>query len=491
MGSGEQSKATAPLPKLRPPGATSAPNRDATAGRRGLWIALTVTLGLSLMVTFLLPQWISAPDAPSAEVSPDVQVAPPPVAAPDTTARAQAEQALQQWLQLRAKLELANAPVWGGAEWEQATEQAATGDRLFGQRQFSEAAQAYTQAQRNLESLYDSREQRLAAALETGQGALQNDNVEAAQQQFELALAIEPENAQAQRGLARAGVRPEVMRLTQAGAVAENAGDLEAARTAYLQATALDGEYSAGRAGLARVSQQLREQAFAAAMSRSLAALDAGRFDEADQALKDAAQLQPEAAAVHDTRRRLVRARQQLKLNQLRKEASVKVENEDWQAASALYQAALVVDPQAGFARDGLKRAQDRIRLHRQLDHYLADPHRLYSPEPLANAERLLSVAGTPPANEPRLVEKVVTLKRHVSEAHTPLPVTLHSDGNTDVVIYHVGRLGRFRDHTLQLRPGTYTAVGTRPGYRDVRKVFQVQPGTPLTALQIRCEERV
>jgi hypothetical protein len=58
-------------------------------------------------------------------------------------------------------------------------------------------------------------------------------------------------------------------------------------------------------------------------------------------------------------------------------------------------------------------------------------------------------------------------------------------------VIYHVGRLGQFRDHHLELRPGSYTAMGSRPGYRDVRIVFTVLPGAAPLSVEIRCGEPI
>ncbi|MGB7932226.1 MAG: hypothetical protein WCH04_08375, partial [Gammaproteobacteria bacterium] len=59
------------------------------------------------------------------------------------------------------------------------------------------------------------------------------------------------------------------------------------------------------------------------------------------------------------------------------------------------------------------------------------------------------------------------------------------------VVVYHVGRLGQFRNHRLELRPGTYTAVGSRPGYRDARIVFTVQPGGAPQSVEIHCREPI
>ena len=71
------------------------------------------------------------------------------------------------------------------------------------------------------------------------------------------------------------------------------------------------------------------------------------------------------------------------------------------------------------------------------------------------------------------------------------MPVTLLSDGQTEVIIYRVARLGRFQEQRLALRPGTYTATGSRVGYRDVRRVFKVRPDAPPPPLVIRCKEAI
>jgi hypothetical protein len=148
--------------------------------------------------------------------------------------------------------------------------------------------------------------------------------------------------------------------------------------------------------------------------------------------------------------------------------------------------------PGAAFASQGLAVAEDRERLHQQLDHYLENPSRLYADEPRANAEKLLRSAADPPAAEVRLAEKIRRLQALMAEATTPRTVTLQSDGLTNVQIYRVGRLGHFISQQLELLPGTYTVVGSRPGYRDVRRTLTVMPGNgQVAALDIRCEEPV
>jgi hypothetical protein len=167
------------------------------------------------------------------------------------------------------------------------------------------------------------------------------------------------------------------------------------------------------------------------------------------------------------------------------------VASEHWQAAADLYTQVLSVDNSAGFATDGLARARNRVTLHAQFDHYLDQPERIFSPQPLANARQLLAAASTAPAEEPLLAGKIAALQELVTQAGTPVAVNLHSDGETEIAIYHVGRLGRFIDHRLELLPGSYTVVGTRKGYRDVRRVMTVSPGSASVVLRLVCEEPV
>ena len=58
-------------------------------------------------------------------------------------------------------------------------------------------------------------------------------------------------------------------------------------------------------------------------------------------------------------------------------------------------------------------------------------------------------------------------------------------------VIYKVGKFGTFSTRELMLRPGTYTVVGARPGYRDIRKQIIVDGTRNAAAFVVRCEEPI
>ena len=487
MTSVDQSGDNRQVTPLQPP-AGSAPAENAHGKNlRNAVIAFALLLVIGLGVVLLLPEWVS-------EAPPETgggQDAPAEGRADVTVVRQQAEQTLQQFLHLQAEMKIANAPVWGAVEWGEAEARVRAGDRLFGERRFSEAQQAYSTAIELLEALKLERVTRLDSALQAGSQALSENRVDEALDQFETALSIEAEHVDALRGQAQAQVRDQVLESMAAADGAEVSAQFDVAKHYYQSVLSLDPAYEPASTGLVRVEQQLKEQAFRTAMDRALKALDAGRFDEAGKALVQAAEVGPQHQALADARRRLQVESRQALLNRLRSQAATQVKSENWGKAVDLYNKALRLDADAGFARHGLIRAQQRARLNTQFDHYLESPERLYSAEPLANAEQLLDKNREAPGDEPKLASKIERLRILVARARQPLPVELRSDGETEVTIYHVGRLGRFMAQQLDLRPGKYTAIGVRPGYRDVRRVFSLKPGDNLTTVDIRCEERI
>ena len=129
--------------------------------------------------------------------------------------------------------------------------------------------------------------------------------------------------------------------------------------------------------------------------------------------------------------------------------------------------------------------------LHAQLDKYIEEPDSLSAAANMARATRLVVDITRMPEIGPRLGGQRDELSRLLKRAATPLTVSFISDNATDVSIYKVGKLGSFETRQLDLRPGTYVAVGSRPGYRDVRLEFQVGPEIELQPIVVRCEEAI
>lgn len=478
---------TAVGPVLSPPGGSNPQGPTEAGNYLWLWMSLTAVLILGLAVIFVLPALMLSPQ-PQPQ---PLEASADPVVMPGVEPRDAANQAMQAYLQLRAQLELGHASRWGEPEWSQSERVADDAARLLAQRQFSEAARTYEQALQGLQQLESDRSARLSQALDAAQRALADNQIEQAIEHYERALALDEENDDARFGLARSRTRAAVLQNMATGEHAEAERDLVAAQAAYQQAALLDPEFGPPTAAFNRVTETLQLLAFQDAMTRALTALDSGRLNVAEQALEEAGALRPTDTAVSNARQRLAQASQQARLNSLRRQAATLVRDENWLAAGNVYRRVLAFDASAGFASSGLEKADARLELHRQFDHYLTKPGRLYDTQPLANAESLLAAASSAPANEPKLAKKIAELQRLVTLAGTPVTVSLLSDGETDISIYHIGQLGAFTSQRLELLPGTYTVVGTRYGYRDVRKQLSVTPGNQGASLTIRCEEMI
>ena len=102
----------------------------------------------------------------------------------------------------------------------------------------------------------------------------------------------------------------------------------------------------------------------------------------------------------------------------------------------------------------------------------------------------LLEASQLIPAG-PRHEAQVAQLRELLSTAGTRVRVRLESDDRTEVTVYQVGRMGTFFTLQLELRPGTYTVVGSRSGYRDVRRKLVVAAGEQPEPLVILCEEKI
>ena len=109
----------------------------------------------------------------------------------------------------------------------------------------------------------------------------------------------------------------------------------------------------------------------------------------------------------------------------------------------------------------------------------------------LDEAREALATARSIEPSSDLLRRQIEQLQAAIETATTPIRVLLLSDNLTQVVVYKVGRLGTFDQHSLELRPGTYTVVGSRAGYRDVRRQLRVVPGGENKPLTVRCEEPI
>ena len=116
---------------------------------------------------------------------------------------------------------------------------------------------------------------------------------------------------------------------------------------------------------------------------------------------------------------------------------------------------------------------------------------RLVAPEVRREADQLLARADAVRGSAPVLRSQTTRLRDTLKLYDQPVAAVLQSDGLTQVTLQRVGTVGMFTRKELQLKPGRYVAIGSRPGYRDVRREFTLTPGGAAVTVDVRCTETV
>ena len=422
------------------------------------------------------------------EIHPDV---PPPFHERQLArAREQVEDLISELLDLQETLEGKGIEHWGASAFDAALSHARAGDDAFVERHYDAARTAYEDAVQRLQVLREQAPQVLAGAIAQGQQALVDENTERALEQFSLALAIDPDATAAQRGYARAERLPEVLQALAQAETALAAGQLQQAADAADTALELDSASERAQRLREQIRTAQRDRDYQDALSRGYGALGSQALDAAATAFNEALRLRPQSADAREGLTLVQQASTTQQIETIRAEAETLMAAEAWQQAAERYAEALQLDSTLRFAQQGLARARYNARLQERIEDTLANPDRLSEDPLLADAQALLVEARSQSDLPPVMARRVDALADLLTRAAQPVAVTLRSDGATQVTVLRVARLGTFEEKVLELRPGRYTATGSRVGYRDVRKDFSVQPDDN-DPVVIQTEERI
>ncbi len=328
------------------------------------------------------------------------------------------------------------APEGAEAALQQTTEQAAT--------------RAITSIDSSLSDSQTKAEQALAAAevaLNAGQPAV-------ARAAFEQVRQLAPETPALREAPQRVAKLERLIALHSAGLKAETSGQWDAALQQYNSALALDQAFGPSREARDRILAAKQESLSAA--QRAAAERDRQAANQRDERVGDSLEI-----------------------------------NERWSEAETHYRQVLARDPSAKFAQDAIKRATRRAELEASMDRYLAQPERLTASAVRTEAEGRLREARETGAASPLLTSKTERLATLLSLLDVEARVSISSDSLTRISIGRVGELGNFSTHELSLKPGRYTLLGKRSGYRDVRRELSIAPGQRSVSISIECSERI
>ncbi len=434
--------------------------------RRWPWLVLLLFLAAAATLFFALPRYGQAVldrignDIP-VNLMAQQQVAAPPAALPgDKLIQAQLAGARAQFDRQLQGLEARDADKWGGRDFDEAKTHSAEamGAAEAGNPSFALKRLADAQAQ------LDAVEKRgpaaaVATQLAAGERALGAGKTQAAKQDFEAVQRMDPSNRKAAEDLQRVRAA-DVARTSQPPP--GDAANAESAPGEGARAVPLDQATAPSRAVPPPV-------AAAAAPPPAVAAAAPAAASAAPQ---DAGQRAHELEAV-------------------RQRAAGLEAQERWDEALSEYEAVLKQDPSLTFAQQGKTRTSTRAILSQRLQGLIDRPEQLSNPAARADALALIQSANQQDPSGPVLRSQVARLQILLPSFDKPVHLALMSDGATRVSIPSIGFSGVFSRHDMQLKPGKYTVIGTRDGFRDVRRDIVVAPGQDVQTISVSCGEPI
>ena len=72
-----------------------------------------------------------------------------------------------------------------------------------------------------------------------------------------------------------------------------------------------------------------------------------------------------------------------------------------------------------------------------------------------------------------------------------PVRLSLVSDNATAISIPSIGQFGTFAKRDIELKPGRYTVIGTREGYREIQRDITIAPGQESQTISVSCSDPI
>jgi len=459
-------------------------------------IGLLILLSVLYVVVFTLPKNVELPQQVNTEDFVKEALKKPIDVSPWQEAqlaknRKSAQDILSKVMNKQKLLEDKKVKTWAKEDFLKAISIAESGDVHYRLQEFDQALKSYQLTLKQLALIEERSEDTFKQYYQAGVIALTESNQQQAISKLTVALNIKPDDEQALIALNRGEVLQDVIKLVDEGTVLIAEKKLDAAKNSFLQAEEIDARSELVKQQLTLVNDAIVERNYSSAMSKGYMYLNNEEFTQALLAFNKAKKVKP---TVTDPQKAITETKNKQKqtIITLKQQRAVSNEgNEKWSEAVALYQQILALDNTLMSARIGLIRSQSRENLDTELNNIIDQPQRLTNRGVYVQAVNTLKDAKQINQPEPRLNQQVANISALLQQLTIPVALHITSDNQTKVTLYRVGELGNFTNKELQLKPGEYTFLGSRKGYRDVRHQVTIMPNSSQHTIEISCIEKV
>jgi tetratricopeptide (TPR) repeat protein len=380
---------------------------------------------------------------------------------------------------------------WGDKDWESILSLEDEGDTAFASENYDKAVNQYRKALQKLSDLELSIPGVLSNALKLGQSSILGGNKNDAIANFEIALAIDGNNLEAKQGLDRALKLDKVIENSTKGEIEFQKGNFLSAIESFKNALIIDPNWEPANSGLDKSNIAYEEMIFQESISQGYEFL-------VNESFEDAEKLFNQALSIRQGSIEALQALDEVNLKKiasltksLKYKALIAEVNEDYELAKRLYEQILEIDKNVEEVKQSLYRVEDRISLISNMK-YIINMSDYYSEDKVFNqAQQILKTARNIDRIGQKMAKLLQTLDSLIRTASVSLDVIIESDQLTEVKIFKVAQMGSFKQKALSLRPGIYTAQGSRKGYKDQIIEFRVGPDSQGQRISIICNEKI
>ncbi|HAH67486.1 MAG TPA: hypothetical protein DCL68_03015, partial [Gammaproteobacteria bacterium] len=378
-----------------------------------------------------------------------------------------AEALLSELLIKIESLKLQGILFWGMGKWEDVLIMQQEGDSAFIQQQYDVSAERYREALQLLSDMEISIPDVLKNALESGQTSILNGNKDDAIASFEIALAIDGNNLDAKQGLDRALKLDQVLARTQRGKTEFELGSYKLAIELFQDALSIDPNWEPAINGLNQAKKSYADNLFQESLSKGYRSLNDESFDDAKILFEQALSIRPNSKEALQALDELNLKRIASLTKSLKYKGLIAEVNEEWNQAKGFYEEILVIDPNLEEVKESLNRVESRMLLDAEMTSIIARSDAYNDNKVLGQAQALLETAKSIERIGPKLEQSIQKLDSLIRIALIPIDVIFESDQLTEVTIFKVDQMGTFQQKIVSLRPGIYTARGSRKGFKD------------------------
>jgi len=283
----------------------------------------------------------------------------------------------------------------------------------------------------------------------------------------------------------------QVLERTQKGQIEFDIGNYELAIQSFEDALSIDSNWEPAKNGLNRSKKSFEEEIFQESISKGYQYLNEENFEEAEDLFNQSLLIRPNSQEAKQALDELNLKRIASLTKSLKYKGLIAEVNEEWKQAKGFYEDILVIDPNIEEVKESLSRVESRILLASEMKSIITRSDSYNDNKVLGQAQAILDTARSIERIGPKLQESIQKLDALIQVALIPIDVIFESDELTEVTIFKVDQMGTFLQRIVSLRPGIYTARGSRRGFKDETIRFRVAPNQQNQRIRIVCNKKI